>query len=259
MNRSKVLAGTLGAALLVSALPGIAVAQEDDSYAAEGIDWTLSSYADAGVMSDVPSDVTVTLLLDAGEASGNAGCNAYFGSYEISEDTLSFGPLASTKAFCEGAAQTTEDAYLALLDGVAGWSVDDGTLSLSDADGFVTLTFAEAAVDITASDIDALAVGLSGMQAQIDAISEYLAGLDPEALSNQVAGLEANLEALQKQVNHQNVPGLRERVKTNEAALIELTDQVSKLRSRVKTLEEQNKEQNQRLKALEEAVFASTP
>jgi len=215
------------------------VAQEDDSYAAEGIDWTLSSYADASVTTDVPSDVTVTLHLDAGEASGNAGCNSYFGSYEISEDTLSFGPLASTKA--------------------AGWSVDDSTLSLSDADGAVTLTFGEATVDITASDIDALAVELSGMQAQIDAISEYLAGLDPEALSNQVTGLEANLEALQKQVNHQNVPGLRERVKTNEAALIELTDQVSKLRSRVKTLEEQNKEQNQRLKALEEAVFASTP
>jgi len=89
------------------------------------------------------------------------------------------------------------------------------------------------------------------MQAQIDAQSEYLAGLDPEALNNQVAGLEANLEALQKQVNHQNVPGLRERVKTNEAALIELTDQVSKLRSRVKTLEEEYKDLNKRVEALE--------
>jgi heat shock protein HslJ/chaperonin cofactor prefoldin len=251
MNRSKVLAGTLGAALLVSALPGLAVAQEDDSHAAEGIDWTLSSYVDAGVTTDVPSDVTVTLHLDAGEASGNAGCNSYFGSYEIGEDTLSFGPLASTKAFCEGSAQTTEDAYLALLGGVAGWTVEDGTLSLSGADDLVTLIFAEAAVDITASDIDALMVELAGMQAQIDAQSEYLAGLDPEALNNQVAGLEASLEALQKQVNHQNVPGLRERVKTNEAALIELTDQVSKLRSRVKTLEEEYKDLNKRVEALE--------
>ena len=255
MNRSKILAGTLGAALLISALPGITVAQEDDSYAAEGAAWSLSSIAGG----DVPAGVEVSLLLEDGEVTGNGGCNSYFGSYEIGGDTLSFGPLASTQAFCEGPQQDTEDAYMPLLDGVAGWSIDSGTLSLSDADGTVTLTYVETPVDITASDIDALLLGLAGMQAQIDAQSEYLAGLDPEALSNQVAGLEANLAELQKQVNHQNVPGLRERVKANEAVLNDLVDKFVKLRSRVSTLEEQYTDLDERVKALEEAAGIPTP
>ena len=69
-------------------------------------------------MVEVPDELMVTLLLDAGEASGSAGCNAYFGGYEITAESLAFGPLGSTLALCEPPEQDVEDAYLALLPDV---------------------------------------------------------------------------------------------------------------------------------------------
>ena len=156
MNKRQLFAGVLSASLLVSALPGLALAQDettsDDSAMPEDTEWALASLAGE----TVPAEVETTLLLSGGEAVGNAGCNSYFGGYELDGEMLGFPtPFGLTQKFCEGPAQEVEDAYLPLLQETATWSIDDeGALSLADADGTVQLVFGEALVDVTATDVD---------------------------------------------------------------------------------------------------------
>ena len=83
MTKRHIIAGVLSATLLASALPGLALGQDEDTFAAEGFTWRLDSYLVDGVMTAVPDEVEVTLLLDGGDAGGSGGCNSYFGSYEI--------------------------------------------------------------------------------------------------------------------------------------------------------------------------------
>lgn len=75
-------------------------------------------------------------------AGGFSGCNSYGGPYKLEGSTLSFGPTASTKMFCEPV-QAQEDAYLKALAGVSSWQLVDGELTLR-GDG-VELRFREAA------------------------------------------------------------------------------------------------------------------
>lgn len=99
----------------------------------EGREWRLLE------MNGEPARATPpTLRLDAAEkrVSGNTGCNSYFGSYELSGDSLSFGALASTRRAClDPAANTQEGAYLGALNRTRTWRLDGGALVLSGEEG----------------------------------------------------------------------------------------------------------------------------
>ena len=87
MNTCKLIASALGTSLLISALPGVVLAQDDTAALnPEGVEWTLTTLAGEPVI----EGLEVTLFLSGGEVVGNAGCNSYFGSYELTEDTLVF-------------------------------------------------------------------------------------------------------------------------------------------------------------------------
>lgn len=88
------------------------------------------------------SDVRVTLQLNAGQASGNGGCNSYSGSYTLDGTTLTFGDdIAMTMMACPDPAGSVEAAYLALLPQVTSYQLDNGTLTLLSAEGEALLTF----------------------------------------------------------------------------------------------------------------------
>lgn len=108
----------------------------------EGISWQLQQQAVDGVMTDLPDGVTVTLLMQDGQASGNGGCNQYSGTYERDGEQLSFGPIASTMMLCPDGGSDVEAAYFANLAAVASASSTGGTLVMSDADGSTILEFA---------------------------------------------------------------------------------------------------------------------
>ncbi len=109
----------------------------------EGPEWTMRSMATDGGLVEAISDVTPTLRLDGGRASGTAGCNRYTATYTLAGSGLSFGPIAATKMFCAGdGVMEQEDRYLSLLSTVDGWSIEQGRLIL-DADGTPTLVFVE--------------------------------------------------------------------------------------------------------------------
>ena len=80
---------------------------------------------------DVKGDAPLTLeFKDDGTVSGNGGCNDFTGTYTLAEDSLSFGPLATTKKDCGGAAAEQEYTYLSFLATIIRVKVDGDELEL---------------------------------------------------------------------------------------------------------------------------------
>jgi uncharacterized coiled-coil protein SlyX len=267
MHKRRSFAFVLGASLLVGALPGVVLAQEEETvvFPPEGVEWRLQMY-DAGTeigMVGVPEGVEVSLFLGGGDVVGNAGCNSYFGSYEIDAERLAFPvPFGSTLRLCEGPEQEVEDVYLPLLSAVEGWSIDDESmLQLSDAGGAVTLVYSEAPVEITATDVEALMAELSSLQQQVDQAEAEIATLTDDFASVNVTRLRnriaANEEAIAEQAR--TIDRLRGRIRTNEEAISELRATDGRLRDRIRALEERDAAQAERIAALEDAVFVPTP
>jgi heat shock protein HslJ/uncharacterized lipoprotein NlpE involved in copper resistance len=74
-------------------------------------------------------------------ASGSAGCNRFNGTYELSGNSLRFGPLATTRMMCPPEIMAVEDAMLKALAAGLTWSLQDGTLVLT-REGQVVARFA---------------------------------------------------------------------------------------------------------------------
>ncbi len=67
----------------------------------------------------------MTLTFEDGQASGTAACNSYGGAYQAGDDgSLSFEGFAVTEMACDPALMTLESAYLEVLGGSPGSSVD---------------------------------------------------------------------------------------------------------------------------------------
>ena len=77
--------------------------------------WVLVASGDPANPTVVAEGITITATFAPdGTVSGSGGCNNYNGSYTLSGDQISVGPLASTMMFCETGSQQ-ETAYLAAL------------------------------------------------------------------------------------------------------------------------------------------------
>lgn len=76
-----------------------------------------------------------TLLLESesNRASGFGGCNRYSGGYTLKENTLRFGPMATTKMACEDS--QTEDELMLALASIQMFKISNTTLILQGADG----------------------------------------------------------------------------------------------------------------------------
>ncbi len=109
----------------------------------EGTAWTLTTIAtpDSQAVSTTIAGTRVTAQFDAGAVSGSGGCNTYHGTYETSDSSLTFGPLAATRKMCEQDVSTQEQQYLAALDATASFTIDGDALSLSDDAGQMLLQF----------------------------------------------------------------------------------------------------------------------
>jgi heat shock protein HslJ len=77
-----------------------------------GSEWLLEDLADSGVMDGIQATLTFP---EAGKIAGNGSCNRFFGSAEISGDTIKLGPLASTRMACPDPVMNQEMKYLAAL------------------------------------------------------------------------------------------------------------------------------------------------
>ena len=134
-QHNPVLTGGMGneVALMLRLVPDSGMATEP----LENTYWKLMTLGDAPV-TVVAQQPEPHLILNAltGRANGSGGCNRMSGSYQLSGDRLTLGPMAGTMMACaEG--METEKAFMAALGRVSGWRIAGQQLELLDADGNV--------------------------------------------------------------------------------------------------------------------------
>ena len=107
----------------------------------EDIEWVLESYGAKGYLQPVLENSSVTATFDSaeGRVTGSAGCNHYFGSYEVKDiSRIEIGMIGSIEMWCENF-MDQETAFLAILSDVANYTIKDGKLQISS--GTQTLLF----------------------------------------------------------------------------------------------------------------------
>ena len=124
---------TLIALIVLAAAPGIVGCTSDSAVELEGKKWLLESYGNTDSPTAVIEDTRVTAEFSEGQVNGKAGCNNYFGSYEIKCAEITFGPVASTEMYCmdpEGI-MDQETAYVSALQTSEKFEIAKGTLRIT--------------------------------------------------------------------------------------------------------------------------------
>ena len=101
--------------------------------------WQLTHYNNGrgGFTTVLHDSETTAEFSDDGQMTGLAGCNNYFGGYQVDGDSISIGPLASTQMMCaepEGIMEQ-ESAYLAAVQRAATFEVNGTQMEMKDVEG----------------------------------------------------------------------------------------------------------------------------
>ena len=70
-----------------------------------------------------------------GELVGHGGCNRYFSTYKLSENTIEIGPIAATRMACPDPAMEHERLFLQALQNARQIARNGTDLWLNDAAG----------------------------------------------------------------------------------------------------------------------------
>jgi heat shock protein HslJ len=80
--------------------------------------------------SSAEGQVYIYLQQDGDKLSGSDGCNRFFGSYDLSGNSLEFHSVAQTLMACKGGFTDREVEFLDALKLVTSYQVAEGTLQL---------------------------------------------------------------------------------------------------------------------------------
>ena len=135
---------TLEGDTLTLAKDGVTVTATDKEVAkpdlpVEGTVWMVEGLVSNQAVSSMPAGVEASLVFADGKVAVDAGCNKGSGAAEIGDTTITFGPIATTKMFCEGAAGEVEQQVLGVLSGEVAYTVDSDALQLRGAGGGLDL------------------------------------------------------------------------------------------------------------------------
>ncbi|HJR53677.1 MAG TPA: META domain-containing protein [Gemmatimonadota bacterium] len=104
-----------------------------------GTEWVLTEIRGEPVL----GDGEITLVVDESTAGGNAGCNFYGGTPQVTVGTFRLDDLVATVRACEDARlMDQESEYLAILARTSAWEIEEGALTLRTESGDV-LVFRE--------------------------------------------------------------------------------------------------------------------
>lgn len=113
--------------------------------------WTVDSLVGKETASSLPAGAEgkarFTLNAD-GSASGNLGCNRFNAKATVQGDSVTFGPLTTTRMACLGPEGEVERALTELFgSGPLTWRIQDDTLTLTGAAGTALIAKAASAVE----------------------------------------------------------------------------------------------------------------
>jgi len=108
-----------------------------------GPTWELTGYNNGrnGVQSVLAGTTSTAVFGEDGRITGSAGCNTYMGPYQSADQSLTIGPLATTRLACAQPVMDQETAYLAALQRGSRYEFESGQLVLRDASGAIQATF----------------------------------------------------------------------------------------------------------------------
>jgi heat shock protein HslJ len=108
-----------------------------------GPTWELTGYNNGrnAVQSVLTGTTSTAVFGDDGRITGSAGCNTYMGPYQTDGQSLTIGPLATTRMACASPIMDQETAYLAALQKATQYEFESGRLVLRDASGATQATF----------------------------------------------------------------------------------------------------------------------
>ncbi len=100
-----------------------------------------SSFASSSLEKTWQLNQTQNLTFQAGQVSGNAGCNNFSGGYSTKSSVLTFGALASTRKACAPAIMEQENLFLKRLASTKRFLISPDGLRLTlIGDGVQRLT-----------------------------------------------------------------------------------------------------------------------
>ena len=96
-------------------------------------EWQLKSMTENGKEVKNPQQIPTLVFSDSSAVYGSAGCNRFFGTYEVGEKgKMTFKTGGATMMFCPD--MPFEDAYLKALNKVEQYTVTDQELQLKGKD-----------------------------------------------------------------------------------------------------------------------------
>ena len=101
----------------------------------QGVSWYLTQVGGSPV-SPMADGKQPHILLDPvkKQVTGFAGCNNFFGSYELDGASLTFGPMGATRMACPDLETGLEMSVFEALESTRNWKKSDGELLLLDED-----------------------------------------------------------------------------------------------------------------------------
>ncbi|MFD4294538.1 META domain-containing protein [Rhodococcus sp. NPDC058505] len=72
---------------------------------------------------------------DDGAVTGSTGCNTFTGTAQVADDSVTFGPLATTRKMCPPDVAEVERAVLSALDGATTVTIDADRMRLMNDNG----------------------------------------------------------------------------------------------------------------------------
>jgi len=105
----------------------------------EDAKWVLQSYGEPGNIKDIlaGTEITAEFVTSEETVRGSAGCNSYFGGYEVEGNQISIpGPIGATEMYClepEGIMEQEEE-YLAMLQNAETYDIKDDQLRIFTGD-----------------------------------------------------------------------------------------------------------------------------